>query len=108
MEVVPTDDNFGLIVWYALDAITPLSHELDRRLDRLGARIHRQRHVEVAELAEQLQEWPHAIVVKCARRQREPLSLLGERIDGTAMISAAVLVAAIGVFIIARQKQGQH
>ncbi|MCG7568971.1 DMT family transporter [Pseudoalteromonas sp. CNC9-20] len=34
--------------------------------------------------------------------------LLGERIDGTAMISAAVLVAAIGVFIIARQKQGQH
>ena len=59
----------------------PLARELDGGLDGLGARVHRQRHLEARERAELAQERPHAIVVHGARRQRHALRLLDERRD---------------------------
>src|SRR6185503_4267076 len=81
VEVVAADDDLGAVLRDAFDSIAPLARELDRRLDGLGAGIHRQRHLHAGERAELAQERAHAIVVHGARRQRQPLGLLDERRD---------------------------
>ena len=52
VKVVAADDDLRAIVRDTLRAVTPLARELDRRLDGLGARVHRQRHVHAGERAE--------------------------------------------------------
>src|SRR5205823_5881623 len=43
VEVVPAHDDLGPAVGDALLLVAPLPDQLDRRLDRLGSRVHRER-----------------------------------------------------------------
>ena len=52
MEVVGADDDLRLTVGDAFDLIAPLARRLHRRLHRLGAGVHRQRHLEAGKLVE--------------------------------------------------------
>jgi hypothetical protein len=90
VEVVATDDDLRAILSDTLGTVAPLARELDRRLDGLGARVHRQCHIETRERAELVQERAHAIVVHGARRQRQAPGLLDERRDDAEMPMAVI------------------
>ncbi len=85
VEVVAAYDDLGAVVWHALHAVRPLARELDRRLDRFGAGVHRQRHLEAREPAKLREERSHAVVVHGARGERELARLLDERADDSRM-----------------------
>src|SRR6185436_16484816 len=51
MEVVTADDDLGPAVGDALLLVSPLPDQLDRGLDRLGARVHGQGPIVAGELA---------------------------------------------------------
>src|SRR5690606_3637443 len=90
MEVVTAYDDLGLVARHALHAIAPLARELDRRLDRLGAGVHRQRHVHLRRVAELLEELAHPVVVHGPRRQREPAGLREQRLEDARVAMALV------------------
>jgi hypothetical protein len=52
VKVVVADDDLGLPWGNALHLVAPLPHGLDGGLHRLGAGIHRQRHVHAGQLME--------------------------------------------------------
>ena len=76
VEIVGADDDLGLAVRDALDLVAPLARRLDRGLDRLGAGVHRQRHVEAGEFVQFLAQKRQAD--RCGRRARSasPAGLL--------------------------------
>ena len=85
-EVAGGDDDLGPPFGHALDLVGPLARGLDRRLDRLGAGVHRQRLGHAGRFADGAQEGPEPIGVEGAARHGQPLGLLGqganERRDG--------------------------
>ena len=85
VKIVAADDDLGAVLRNAFHAIAPLARELDGRLDGLGARVHRQRHVDARERAKLVEERAHLIVVHGTRRQRETPRLLDERRDDARM-----------------------
>ena len=52
VEVVGADDDLGLAVGNAFDLVAPLARGFDGGLDRLGAGVHGQRHLEAGEVVE--------------------------------------------------------
>ncbi len=81
MEVVLADDDLGLVRGHALHLVAPLADHLDRRLDGLGAGVHRQRPLEAGDLAEPSEERAHLVVVEGPRGQRERVELPVGRLD---------------------------
>ena len=79
-EVAGGDDDLGLPGRHALDLVGPLARRLDRRLDRLGAGVHRQRAVHAGERAERARgRGRGASVWKARLVTARRLRLLGER-----------------------------
>ena len=76
VKIVIRDDDFGAILRDVLEAVAPASRRLDGGFDRLGAGVHRQRHVEAGDLDEALQERPEQLGVIGAAGDREPAGLL--------------------------------
>ncbi len=79
VEVVLTDDDLGVQVGDALDAVAPEACRLDRGLDRLRAGVHRQHHVVSGEVAQVLGHQGELVVAEGARGEGEPFGLLNER-----------------------------
>ena len=79
VEVVGADDDLGLVLRHALDLVAPLAHRLDRGLDRLGARVHRQDLVRAGQRRELLVEAAELVVAEGAAGQRQPAGLLDHR-----------------------------
>ena len=77
-EVAGGDDDLGASFRHALDLVGPLARRLDRRLDGLGAGVHRQRLGHAGRFADGAQERTEAVGVEGAARHREALGLLGE------------------------------
>jgi hypothetical protein len=59
----------------ALHPVAPGARDLDRRLDGLGAGVHRQHHVFAAQLREPLEERAEHVVVEGAAGQRDAIEL---------------------------------
>ena len=76
VEVVGADDDLGLALGHALDLVAPLAHRLDRGLDRLGARVHRQHLVRAGERRELLVEAAELVVAEGAAGQGQAAGLL--------------------------------
>ena len=79
VEVVGADDDLGAALGHALHLVAPLAHRLDRRLHRLGARVHRQHLVRPRQRRELLVEAPELVVAEGAAGQRQPPGLLDHR-----------------------------
>ena len=79
VEVALAGDDLGLIVRDALDRVAPLSGGLQRRLHRLGAGVHGERHVHAGEVVQVLAEQGQLVVAERARRQRHALRLVEHR-----------------------------
>jgi hypothetical protein len=90
MEVAGAHDDLGATRCDALALVAPLARELDRRLDRLGARVHRQNAIAAAELGQLGAEGPELVVVEGAARQRQPLELLRGSADEPRMAMTEV------------------
>ena len=54
VEVAAGDDDLGAFLRHALDLVRPLAGDLDRRLDGLGAGVHRQHHLGAGQLGQLL------------------------------------------------------
>lgn len=67
MEVVFGTQDYRLILWNALDLVTPLARNLDARLDCLSASIHGQDHVVAKELGDEFGEPGEYIIVEGPR-----------------------------------------
>ena len=64
-----------------LDLVTPLARRLDRGLDGLGARVHRQHPLRRADLGEALAELAEAVVAEGAAGEGQAIELLVCRRD---------------------------
>src|SRR6185503_16491342 len=78
MEVIGTDDDFSLVLRYALHRVAPLARNLDGRFDSLCAGVHRQYHVEACQIVKIFTKQGELGVSKCARGQGDFLRLLFE------------------------------
>ena len=76
VEVAGAHDDLRTVRSNPLALVAPLARELDRGLDRLRPRVHRQHAVASAELRQFGAEASELIVVKGAARQRQPSQLL--------------------------------
>ena len=81
VEVARHDDDPGLAVGHALDLVAPLARRLDRRLDSLGAGVHRQHELLAGEGGQVAAEGAELVAVEGAARQGEPFELLPCRAD---------------------------
>ena len=90
MEVVGADDDLGLALGNALDLVAPLARGLDGGLDRLGAGVHGQRHVEAGQLVQFLVEQRQLVVAKGARGQRDLVRLLDHGLQNLGMAVSLV------------------
>ena len=75
VEVAGHDDDARPAVGHALDLVAPAAGGLDRRLDGLGAGVHRQHEVLAGEGREVAAEGPEPVVVEGAARQGEAVEL---------------------------------
>ena len=76
VKIVGADDDLGLAIRNAFDLVAPLARGLHRGLDRLGARVHGQRHLVAGQLMQLLVEQRQLIVAKGARSQRDLVRLV--------------------------------
>ncbi len=76
VEVRRGDHDLGPVLGHALDPVGPLAGHLHRRLDGLGAGVHRQHHLGARQLGQFPAERAELVVVERARRQRHPVELL--------------------------------
>jgi len=74
VEVVRADDDLAPIARDALDRLAPFARRLDRRLDRLGAGVHRQNLGKPGQLTDLLAERRQLVVAKRAAGQRDSCS----------------------------------
>ena len=73
------DDALRMVRFNPLALVAPLARELDRGLDRLRPRVHRQHAVASAAPPPAQRSSVRAVVVKGAARQRQPFQLLRRR-----------------------------
>ena len=107
VEVVLEHDDLRLLGGNAFHVVAPAARGLDGRLDRLGARVHRQHHLHLAEVRELLAEHRELVVAEGARGERDLLRLLDERgknarvrvplIDGRVRAQAVEVALALDV-----------
>ncbi len=90
MEVFGDTEHHGLVLRDALDLVAPLARNLDGRLDRFRARVHRQDHLEPEQFRHELCESGEHIVVEGAAAERQPRGLLGQDLDQLGMAVALV------------------
>ncbi len=79
VEIAVAADDLGAALGDALDPVAPLARRLDRRLDRFGPAVRRQRAVEARQLRKALEQERKLIVVIGARRHAELLRLRDQR-----------------------------
>jgi hypothetical protein len=87
VEVVGADDDLGLIGGDAFDLIAPLTGDLKRGLDGLGAGVHEEGHLEAGEIVEVFVEERELVVAEGARGEGDLVGLLdhGGHDDGVAV-----------------------
>ena len=90
VEVARADDDLGAVLRHALHLVAPFAHRLDRRLDRLGARVHRQDLVRVGQVRELLVEAAELVVAEGAAGQGQARGLLGQRLQDLRVAVALV------------------
>ncbi len=95
VEVAVADDDLGLARRHALHLVGPFAGHLQRALDRLGARVHRQHAARAGQRAQLLVERAELVVVEGARGQRQPRRLLGQRRQD-ARVAVALVHRGIG------------
>src|SRR6185312_16320660 len=76
VKIIGADDDFSLPVRHSLHLIAPFAHRLDRTLHRFGTAVHRQHLVGAGQRRDLFVEEGQLVVVKGARRQRQPARLL--------------------------------
>ena len=81
VEVAGHDDDPRPAVGHALDLVAPPPRRLDRRLDGLGAGVHRQHELLAGERREVAAERAEPVAVEGAARQGEPVELAARRGD---------------------------
>ena len=81
MEIVVCAKDQRLALGHLLDLISPLAGDLDGRLDRLGARVHGEDHVEAEGVADLLGPDGEDVIVEGARTEGDAASLLGKGLD---------------------------
>ena len=79
VEIIGADDDLCLALGDAFDLVAPLARRLHGSLDRLGARVHGQRHVVAGELVQFLVKQGELVVAEGARGQRDFAGLLDQR-----------------------------
>lgn len=79
MEVPCGAENDCTVLRYPFLFVRPLTRELDARLHRLRARVHRQNHIVPKQLGDLLGEGTKDGIVERSRGQRQTLSLLHQR-----------------------------
>ena len=88
MKVVCGYDNLGLAGGNALDDFAPLASSLERSLDRLGAGVHRKRHLIAGKFVEVAVEQGKLIVAEGARSEGHFLRLTAHCLeDGGVTVS---------------------
>jgi hypothetical protein len=95
MEVLLDGEDQGLVLWNAFDLVSPLARDLDRRLDRLRARVHGQDHVEAEQLGGILGEAREDIVVEGSTAERQPRRLFSQGLDELG-VAVALVDGAVG------------
>ena len=78
-----------------LDLVPPLPRNLDRRLDRLRAGVHRQHHVKAKHARDKVGKARKDIVVEGAAAQRQAGRLVGEHPDEL-RVAVALVDGAVG------------
>lgn len=76
VEVFLYREDKSLVLWDALDLVTPFSCNLDSRLYSLSARVHGQDHLKAHHLGDSLGETREDIVVEGAGTKSESRSLV--------------------------------
>lgn len=71
VEVLLDREDEGFVLGNALDLVSPFPGDLYGSLDRFGARVHGQNHLEAQHLGDKLGEAGEDIIVKCARAESE-------------------------------------
>lgn len=90
MEILRNTDHESLVLWYSLVLVPPLPGNFKGGFDCLCSSIHRQDHVEVEILCDELCESREDIVVEGSRAQSECGSLLGQCLDQLWMAMALI------------------
>ena len=75
VEIAATDDDLRAAGRHPLDLVTPLARRLDRGLDGLGARVHRQHPLRRADLGEAHAELAEAVVAEGAAGEGQAIEL---------------------------------
>ena len=78
MEVIGTDDDFGLFGGDSLDGVAPFSDCFDGSFDGFHAGVHGERHVESGEVVELFEEQGKLVVAEGARGEGNFVNLLCE------------------------------
>lgn len=81
VEVLLHAEDEGFILWDLLDFVPPLPCDLDACLDRFGARVHREHHVEAHHGGHLLGELWEDIVVEGAAAEGDARGLLDQGLD---------------------------
>jgi hypothetical protein len=103
MEITLQAQDHCLALLNALAHVSPLTRELDGRLDRLRARIHRQHHVVSEHGGDLLREDTKDGIVECTRGERELLGLRRQRVDD-ARVAVALIDCTVWTYRIEQRK----
>ena len=79
VKVPGADDHLGPVRRHPFDRIAPLAGRLQRRLHRLGPRVHQEHHLIAGQFAQLLLQKRQLVVAEGAGGEGEPAGLLGER-----------------------------
>ena len=90
VEVALADDDQGLVFGNALDDISPAAGQLQGRLDRFRARVHREEFVVAEEFGGKFLIRTEAVVVEGTRGQAQVLGLVAEGLDDLRMAMSLV------------------
>lgn len=81
MEVLRDREDQCLVLWYALDLVSPLARNLHSSLYCFRASVHGQDHVKTEQLGSVLSESWEDIVVKCSTAKSQSRRLLSQSLD---------------------------
>jgi hypothetical protein len=90
VEVLSNREYQRLILWDALDLVSPLARNLDGGLHCLSSGIHWQDHVKPKQLGCILGEAWKNIIVECSTAKGKPRCLLGQGLDELGVAVALV------------------
>lgn len=81
MEVVLSTQDNGLVLWDALNLVSPLPGDLDTSLHSLRTGVHRQDHVKTKELGDKLRKPGENVIVEGAGTKSQSRGLFNQRFD---------------------------